>query len=70
MGGNQEVKNIILEMQGNTWNFNFSLMYMTRANLFLGCEWLDSLGSSLQHSYQSNTLAFENNGMHIFLLGE
>ena len=66
----EEVKDIPLEMQGHTVNIDFHVMHMTRADAVLGLEWLHSLGSSLHNSYQSNTLAFEDNGVHVLLLGE
>ena len=65
-----KVKNVLLEMQGRTMNINFHVMHMTRPTIVLGCEWLHSLHSALQCTYQSNTLAFENNGMHVLLLGD
>ena len=51
-------------------NIDFHVMHMTRADIVLGREWLHSLGSSLQRSFQSNTLTFEDNFVHILLLGE
>ena len=66
----QQAKGVPLEMQGHIMNINFHVMHMTRADIVLGREWLHSLGSSLQRSYQSNTLAFEDNGVHVLLLGE
>ena len=64
------VNDVSLEMQGHTMKLDFHVMHMTRANVVLGHEWLHSLGSSLTRSYQHNTLAFEDNGVHVLLLGE
>ena len=66
----QEVNDVPLKMQGHTMNINFHVMHMTRVDLVLGHEWLHSKGSSLQRSYQSITLALEDNGVHVLLLGE
>ena len=49
---------------------DFHVMNMTRADVVLGRNWLFGLGSSLSRSYQHNTLAFEDNGVHVLLIGE
>ena len=43
---------------------------MTRAKVLLGHEWLHSFGSLLKCTYQSNTLAFEDYGVPVLLLGK
>ena len=65
-----EVKDVSLEVQGHTMKLDFHVMHMTRADVVLGREWLHSLGSSLTRSYQHNTLAFEDNGVHVLIMGE
>ena len=49
---------------------DFHVMHMTRADVVLGREWLHGLGSSLIRSYQHNTLAFTDKGVHVLLMGE
>ena len=65
-----EVKGIPLELQGHTMKLDFHVMHMTRADVVLGREWLYGLGTTLNRSYVSNTIAFEDNGVHVLLLGE
>ena len=64
------VKDVPLEVQGHSMKLDFHVMHMSRADVVLGREWLHGLGSSLTRSYQHNTLAFEDNGVHVLLLGE
>lgn len=64
------VKDVQLEVQVYTMKLDFHAMHMTRADVVLGHEWLHGLGSSLSCSYQNNTLAFADNGVHVLLLGE
>ena len=59
-----------LEVQGHTTKLNFHVMHMSLADKVLGCEWLHGLGSSLKRSYQHNTLAFDDSGIHGLLMGE
>ena len=66
----KEVKDVSLEVQGHMMKLDFHVMHMTRADVVLGREWLHSLGSSLTRSYQHNTLAFEDNGVHVLIMGE
>ena len=42
---------------------------MSRADVILGREWLHALGSSLQRSYEHNTIMFTTNGKHVLLIG-
>ena len=49
---------------------NFHVMHMTRANVVLSRAWLHGLGDPLKGSYISNTIAFEDNGVHRLLIGE
>ena len=65
-----EVRDVSLEVQGHTMKLDFHVMNMTRADVVLGRNWLFGLGSSLSRSYQHNTLAFEDNGVHVLLIGE
>ena len=57
-------------MQGNTMNINFHVMHMTREDVVLVHEWLHNLGSLLHCRYQSNTLAFEYNGVYVYVLAK
>ena len=65
-----EVQDVSLELQGHTMKLDFHVMNMTRADVVLGRNWLFGLGSSLSRSYQHNTLAFKDNGVHVLLIGE
>lgn len=65
-----EVRDVALELQGHTMKLNFHVMNMTRADVVLGREWLYGWGSSLSRSYEHNTLAFKDNGVHVLLHGE
>ena len=49
---------------------NFHVMHMSTADVVLGCERLHGLGSLLKCSYQHNTRAFEDHGVHVLLMGE
>ena len=64
------VKDVSLEVQGHSMKLDFHVMNMTRADVVLGREWLHGLGSSLSRSYQHNTLTFEDNGVHVLMMGE
>ena len=65
-----EVKGVSLEIQGHTMTLDFHLMHMTRADVFLSRAWLHGLGDMFKRSYVSNTIAFEDNGVHVLLMGE
>ena len=65
-----EVRDVSLELQRHTMKNDFHVMNMTRADVVLGRNWLFGLGSSLSRSYQHNTLAFKDNGVHVLLIGE
>ena len=45
-------------------------MNMLRADVLLGREWLHGLGPSLKRSYEHNTIAFDDHGVHVLLIGE
>ena len=64
------VKDVSLDVQGHSMKLDFHVMNMTRADVVLGREWLHGLGSSLRRNYQHNTLTFEDNGVHVLLMGE
>ena len=43
---------------------------MAQADVVLSRAWLHGLGDTLKRSYVSNTIAFEDNGVHVLLMGE
>ena len=49
---------------------DFQVMHMDRADVVLGREWLHNLGPSLKQSYEHNSFMFDDNGIHVLLLGE
>ena len=65
-----KVKGVSLEIQGHTMTLDFHVMHMTRADVVLSRAWLHGLGDTLKRSYVSNTIAFEDNGVHVLLMRE
>ena len=65
-----EVKSIPLEIQGHTLMLDFHVMHMNQANVVLNRALLHGLGNMLNRSYISNTIAFEDNGVRVLLMGE
>ena len=65
-----EFKGVSLEIQGHMMTLDFYVMHMTRADVVLSRAWLHGLGDTLKRSYVSNTIAFEDNGVHVLLMGE
>ena len=65
-----EIKSVSLEIQGHTMTLDFHVMHMTRADVVLSRAWLHGLGDTLKRSYVGNTIAFENNGVHVLLMRE
>ena len=65
-----EVKGVSLEIQGHTMTLDFHVMHMNRADVVLSRAWLHGLGDTLKRSYVSSTIAFEDNGVHVLLMGE
>ena len=49
---------------------DFHVMHMTQAIVVLSRAWLHGLGNTLNKSYISNTIAFEDIGVHVLLMGE
>ena len=65
-----EVKGVSLNVQSHTMTLDFQVMNMLRADVVLGREWLHSLGSTLKRSYEHNTIAIEDHGVHVLLIGD
>ena len=65
-----KVKGVPLEIQGHTMTLDFYVMHMTQVDVVLSRAWLHGLGDMLKRSYISNTTAFEDNGVHVLLMGE
>ena len=63
-----KVKGVPLEIQVHTMTLDFCVMHMTRADVELSRAWLHGLGDTLKRSYISNTIAFEDNGVHVLLM--
>ena len=64
------VMRVQLKVQGHIRHLVFHVMHMSRVDVVLGHEWLHALVSYLQRRYQHNTLAFNDNGVHVLLMGE
>ena len=67
---NTVVQGVELKVQENMMTLDFQVMNMARVDVVLGREWLHSLGSSLNCSYEHNSLSFISNDIHVLLLGE
>ena len=65
-----QVQQVPVFVQEHTMVLDFQVMNMSRADVILGREWLHGLGSSLQRSYEHNTIMFTANGKHVLLIGE
>ena len=61
------VLGIPLVMQDYEAVLDFQVMHLARADVYLGREWLFSLGPNLVRSYLHNTLQFEYGGSTITL---
>ena len=49
---------------------DFHVMHMTQADVVLSRAWIHGLSYTLNRSYTSNAIAFEDNGVHVLLMGE
>ena len=60
-----------MNVQSHTMTLEFQVMNMMRADdVILGQECLHSLGPTLKCSYEHNTIAFQDHGVHVLLIGE